>query len=220
MSLKRVELSAIAGFTLVETTIVLALIGLLTTILVAGSGPQIKNERFAGQVRVFADDLRQAQTHSYTIQTGTCAVGTCYWRGNLVTFTQQNAVDPLDASYDLKLLQGDDYSKYTTASGQTMGVTATQSQRTNNLAGIHLTAITISGQPALLDGTQVNLAFLAPDGKGYVCAGIAAVCDPASSGLSGYVSKSVKFMLSDTATKLISYVTYDPATGSITITAS
>ena len=219
MRLRRVNLGAAAGFTLVETTIVLALIGLLTTVLVAGTGPQLKNERFAGQVRVFADDLRQAQTHAYTVQTGTCAVGTCYWRGNLMTLTQQSATDPNIANYYLMLLQGDDYSKYTTATGQTLGVTSTQAQRTNRLSGIHLTAITIPGLPVVADGMQVNLAFLAPDGKGYVCVGTT-VCDPAASSLSSYVAKTVKFELSDTATKLISYVTYDPATGSITITAS
>ena len=201
-----------------ETTIVLALIGLLTTILVAGTGPQLKNERFAGQVRVFADDLRQAQTHAYSVQTGTCPVaGTCFWRGNLMTFTQQNAADTHDASYDLNLLQGDDYSKYTTATGQTLGITGKHAPQTKSLSGIHLTTITIGGV-AVPSGSEVDLAFLAPDGKGYVCNGTG--CAPTPTGISGYLPTAVKFQLSDTATKLISYVTYDPATGSITITAS
>jgi prepilin-type N-terminal cleavage/methylation domain-containing protein len=207
-----------AGFTLLETIIVLALIGFLTIFVVSGSGNGIRNERFSGGIRDIVSNLRDAQTKSYTVKTGNgCAdqdTGpggglVCFWRGNVVTF----AVGGPDTSYNMNLLYGADLSASTgfnSPQSNIYGISPVATA-TYSLSSFKITNITVGGTSV----SSVAVAFLAPDGHSYSCdtSHNVAGCTPSrTSNPNPYAnSGDVVLSISDTAT---------PHTGTVTISSS
>ncbi|MEO7617475.1 MAG: type II secretion system protein, partial [Candidatus Saccharibacteria bacterium] len=69
MSLLRIKKTE-SGFTLLEITIVMALVGILTVATLAGSGNATKNAAFIGDIRIIRANIRDSETKSYTVKTG------------------------------------------------------------------------------------------------------------------------------------------------------
>jgi prepilin-type N-terminal cleavage/methylation domain-containing protein len=215
-------ISSHQGFTLLETTIVLGLISILTFAVISGSSVGTNVERFNGQIRDFSASIRDAQTKSYTVQTGTCTAGTqvslaggqtgCVWRGNVLKF---NVAGGASQPYSLSLLQGSDLGTYAGNSDPRFGLTYEYPYKTYDLNSMELFGIdkTTSGSTSSI--SSVEIAFLAPDGSGYVC--------PASCNVGGgatpFTDRSSKlaFHFRDVRNpNLMTNVLFDPANGSIT----
>ncbi len=220
-----------AGFSLVESAVAMAIIALLTVAVVSGAGNNAKIERFSSNVRDFANTLREAQTKSYSIKTGsgTCTnpngqtIATCYWRGNVLEYTKSGD------TYALQLLDGDDLNLYASSLSST-GVCATadaqlciegkqlssQYELTNK--GVSLTGISITGIGSV---DAASVAFLAPDGKMYSSQTIvtSSQFSPTQRPYSG--QNAVTFTLKDSSLpNMTGLVTVDPASGSINFTVN
>ncbi len=219
------------GFTLIETVVVLAIIGLLTLIVTAGAGTNAKNENFSGRVREFSNTLREAQTKGYSVQTGNasnCISGSgavitpCFWRGNVLEYHTGGA------TYALQLLYGNDLSQYASTTEITGCNTTDQrlclqgKQLSQNYqlgsVGLDLTSITLAGVSPNPD--SVSVAFLAPEGRGYVRPSIADNGDPSNlftPTSPTYSGKNlVTFTLKDSGVpNLTGTVTFDPNSGAI-----
>lgn len=213
------------GFTLVEVMIVMALIGFLTLLVVSGSGQNIKDERFSGELRQFTDFIRQAQVKSTTTQTGTgCAVSTpapggnagstCFWRGTAINF----AVAPVNTALQRQLLSGADLSEY---SGFTDPKTGLYSETADTAStytpgSLYISKLNVGGTD-LPAGSIAAVAFLAPSGQAYVCTGSTATCTPTTANPQPFSDGTsvVIITLKDAATSLTGTVTFDPASGTI-----
>lgn len=212
-----------SGFTLVETTIVLALIGLLTFLVVSGSSVATNADRFGSQIRIFTSTIRDAQTKSYTVQTGPCTSNKvllpggqygCVWRGNVMKF-QVNA--SADKNYTLNLLQGDDLSTYAGSIDPKFGLLAENAFKTYNLASLILYGIDLSTAGTTIPVGTVAIAFLAPDGKGYICGNNSPSC-AVGGGATPFTDNTSKvtFHFRDTKNPNLKLdVLFDPANGSI-----
>lgn len=199
-----VKLKSFKGYTLIEVVIVLSIIALLTVTLMLGAGSEIKNERFSGEVKAFANVLREAQVKASTVKTGACAsAGNCFWRGTTLDYTANNS------TYTLSLLQGNDMGD-----DQKIGINSKQLDTTYNLSstGVVLSNISYDSRTE----ASASIAFLAPDGKAYT---------------SNTSFSSPNFIFSDQAkiiftltnpgvTKLTGTVTFDPLTGTISSTVN
>lgn len=213
-----------SGFTLLETVIVLAIVGLLTLFVLGNSNGTTANERFSGSVHNFAATITDAQTKSYSVQTGTSGCGStegapggtggtaCFWRGNVMTFTTGQL------TYSMSLIYGTDLSLASVGTNPRQGLDGLQAFKTYPLSGLQLTGI------ALLDSTghvfatpgTVSLAFLAPDGKAYSC--YTGSCLPSVLNPAPYQDGSSAVRLSFSqpgSTRLTAQVTFDPVSGTI-----
>lgn len=223
------------GFTLLETTIVLALIGLLTIVVVAGSGNATRNERFSGGIRQIKANIRDAQTKAYTVKTGNgCAssdvspgggANVCYWRGNVLTF---DALDLPDKTYGLNLLYGSDLSSasgFTDPRNNLYGMSS-PALATYTLDSIKVSSINVGGSVASngsvtggVSVSSVSVAFLAPDGHAYSCDSThnLAGCTPSRPGNSSpYLdSGDINITFTDASTTHKSVVTIRPGDGTI-----
>lgn len=156
------KIKSSGGYTLIETIVVLALIGLLILVVLAGSSNSNRVERLGGEVRAFANLIREAQTKAYSVETSSeCrAAGGEYARGTLLQYTRGTG------SYTLSLICGNDLSPVSGAStAQTDGLRGKAATKTYELNGLNLDAITVGGNPV----DNVSIAFLAPDGNAYEC---------------------------------------------------
>lgn len=239
--MERVSLRSLAqrGFTVVETIVVLAIIGLLTLAVVAGSNNGIKNERFSGELRDFTDVLRQSQTLSYTVKTGApgdCGASTapapgsdtgataCFWRGVELTYYLGTGT-----SVNQALIYGADTSVYgggdpTNPGVGLYGAIGKQNFPLNNLQLTDIT-YTKAGVTTSLSAQHVNslaLAFLAPDGRALsdvtgtntMASGQSRITYPSPP---PFIDNGLlTFYLTDQATSLSAIVTFDPASGTIT----
>ncbi len=159
------------GFTLVETTIVLALVAILTLVVILGSGNGIRNERFSGSLREVASNIKEAQTKSYTVRTGSSCSDqdagpggnlACFWRGNVLKFD----VGGPDTSYDFNLIFGSDLSAASGFSIPTKGLYGLENPpKKYSLNSLTITGIKVGG----VSVASVSVAFLAPDGHPYSC---------------------------------------------------
>ncbi len=234
-------LKTASGFTLIETTIVLGIIGLITVLLVAGSGDSLKTERFRSEVAIFASTIRSAQTRSYTVMTGdnsaACRVSVapynpgskgCVWRGVVMDF-QANT------NYTQSLLYGYDFSAFGNLTSNVNSPCIPTDPRDCLLdklytdpnighlstSGLVMESIKIDDTPAFSPGTTVggnlSLAFLAPSGQAYsncqsgTCSGALGV------DVRPYDDKVhlIRFTFRDDAVKLKADVTFDTASGTI-----
>lgn len=205
------------GFTLVEVTIVMAIAGLLLIEVLAGSESSIKVERFSGEIRQIADNLRAEQTQAYSTQTGdhsVCTVvGSCYWRGTATTFTQVAAPS---GSYTGALLYGNDLSPAGQFQDPRNGIIGLSNATSYNLGAVELTKITAgTGAPTDPQIGHVSIAFLSPDGKAYGCT-TGASCTP--NGVAQIYNDSasiVQLYFKDSATSLTGMVTINLANATI-----
>jgi prepilin-type N-terminal cleavage/methylation domain-containing protein len=232
MSLSRGK-KAELGFTLLEITIVMAIVGLLTISILTGSGNATREERFSGGIRQIKANIRDAQTKAYTVKTGNgCAISdagpgggnVCYWRGNVLTF---NVGGP-DTSYALNLLYGADLSAangFTNPRNNLFGMTPT-ALATYALDSIQISSINLGGAVAAngaVSGGQnvssVSVAFLAPDGHAYSCDTThnGAGCTPSkATNPSPYAdSGDINISFSDAASSHTAVVTIRPSDGTI-----
>ena len=223
------------GFTLLETTIVLGIVGILTVAVLSGSGNATKNERFNGGIRQIKANIRDAQTKAYTVKTGNGCASTdvspggganvCYWRGNVLTF---DSLDLPDKTYGLNLLYGSDLSAangFTNPLNNLYG-TSTPALATYALDSIKVSSINIGGSVASngnvtggVSVTSVSVAFLAPDGHAYSCDSThnLAGCIPSRPGNpSPYLdSGDINITFTDASTSHKSVVTIRPSDGTI-----
>lgn len=210
------------GFTLIETAIVLGLISILTVAVISGSTVGTNVERFNGQIREFSASIRDAQTKSYTVQTGTCTPGTevilsggqtgCVWRGNVLKFSVAAGASQ---TYVLSLLQGSDLGTYSGNSDPRFGLTYEYPYKTYDLNSMELFGIDKTSGGTTSSISNVEIAFLAPDGSGYVCS---SSCN-LGGGASPFTDRSSKltFHFRDVRNpNLMTNVLFDPANGSIT----
>lgn len=219
------------GFTIIETVVVMAIIGLLTLMVTNGAGNNARNEGFSGRVREFANVLREAQTKGYSIQTGDASgcvtsggaqLSPCFWRGNVLEYRVGAS------SYALQLLYGNDMSQYANttvmtgcaSNDQRLCIQGKQSSKSYPLGsvGLDLTAISLAGISP--DPQQVSIAFLAPEGRGYVRPAILDNGDPSNPFTPtspAYSGKNITtFTFKDPAVpNLTGTVTFDPASGAI-----
>lgn len=197
-----------SGYTIIEVMVVLGIVMLLSVLLMSGAGGTSKLERFSGEVRAFANVLREAQTKGYTVSTGACAASTeCYWRGNVLEF-QENS-----GSYNLYLLRGQDLSPVTGNIDQTRGISArvTPAQQSYNLdqSGLTLENIIYTRFGTDSYPTSVSIAFLAPDGTGYSATSIGSFA-----GDQPYTEQAqVTFILRDQATGTVGAVRVNTESG-------
>ncbi len=210
------------GFTLLETTIVLGLISILTFAVISGSSVGTNVERFNGQIRDFSASIRDAQTKSYTVQTGTCTAGTqvnlaggqtgCVWRGNVLKFSVAAGANQ---PYSLSLLQGSDLGVYAGNSDPRFGLTYEYSYKTYDLNSMELFGIDKTTGGSTVPVSAVEIAFLAPDGSGYICSSSCNV----GGGATPFTDRATKlsFHFRDVRNpNLMTNVLFDPANGSIT----
>lgn len=206
-----------------ETTIVLALVGLLTFAVISGSSNATNADRFGSQVRQFTTTIRDAQTKSYTVQTGNCVSNQvllpggqygCVWRGNVMRFEVNAASDRV---YPLNLLQGDDLATYAGSVDPKFGLTAENVYRSYNLSSTIITGIDLVTSSSTIPVSRVAIAFLAPDGKGYVCGSNSGACVIAA-GTQPFTDATSKVVIHFRDAKnpnLKLDVRFDPANGSI-----
>lgn len=191
--------------------------------MVAGSNGNIKNDRFMGELRTFADGLRQAQTRAYTIQTGNisnCSTtslapgglgSACYWRGTVLDLAASTSADQ---TYVRSLLYGEDLSSYTGNTLQQDRLLGKTTDQTFSLRSINLQTITLTDASGISTNVpSLSLAYLAPDGKAYSCL---SSCTPSPSNTSPFTdSRRISFSFRDASSKLTGIVTFDPISGTI-----
>ncbi len=207
------------GYTLIETTVALAIIGLLTLVLIRGAGTSIKTERFSDEVKAFANDIRQAQVHSYTGQVGTCATSPCYWRGTALNFYNNSAGN----KYDSMLLNGSDFTNTSVATDNTQqtGISDPVFAASTSLTaeGLKISAIAVNnaGNSA---PSSISLAFLAPDGKSFTScddSGTPCAAVTTSTGKPYTGAQNVTFTLTADYVALTGTVIFYPANGKIDV---
>ena len=192
------------GFTLVEVSITLAIIGFITVIVVSGATTNIRTQRFSDQVRAFANVFTSAQTTSYAnqinAQGSVCpnpiainssinaftpsavAVGpkVCFWRGNVLDI---DTTTPTSAIYIMSLLYGDDISQASANLSQQDGILGQlPPMQVHNSNGLSIsTQFDIanpncgdSNIPSWTSTNQISVAFLAPDGNAWTSQGLPA----------------------------------------------
>lgn len=204
------------GYTLIEISIALAIMGVLSMLLLGGWSNNIKNERFSGEVRQFADNIRQAQLEASTTQTAACSpVGsTCYWRGTVVVISPAGIYTGNRADGDLSryLLKGDDLLL-----DQKVGIkgwdNSTAKSYISNKMGLKIESVGYSNPGCV---GAVSIAWLAPDGMGYVaCGGLpAGGWTPGARPFTSQESVIVK--LKSLSNALGATITINPANGNIT----
>jgi prepilin-type N-terminal cleavage/methylation domain-containing protein len=218
------------GFTIIETVIVIAIIAILTTVVLQGGTRGNANQQFTTNLREFINVIREAQTKSYSTQTGTSSgctnaqgtvISPCFWRGNVLEF------DTTSDSYSLSLLYGDDLSQFAQTSASSACATTSQQLCLEGKQLIHRYNLTAGqvGQEALVissiamagispNPTKASIAFLSPDGRAYTANTIYASANfnPATQMYSG--SGVVTLTIKDAAAANVTgTVTFDPNNG-------
>ncbi len=153
------------GYTLLETVIALAIIGLITVTIAAGSGRNITSQRFSDEVRQFANNLKAAKTQSYTTQTGSCGTGlVCYWRGT--ELEMDNSTSATNYKYNYLNSSTDYQLNGDSQNGGSFIETLVTTYTLNNL---QIQSITYNDGTQTYSGTtqvpSIAVAYLAPDGK-------------------------------------------------------
>jgi type II secretory pathway pseudopilin PulG len=175
--MKHILLSKQSGFSVVETIIVVGIVGLFTTILLLAGTQNIQVERFSGSLRDVADAFRKGQNESYSIQSGDCPGDQeCFWRGTLFEFDTNEP-----KQYRRYRLRGNDLSDFAANSDPQRGITGKTAKQTISLADQEMQVSGIgyncdesafgSGfsveSDCAGDTQQLSVAFLAPDGRTY-----------------------------------------------------
>ncbi|PSO43232.1 hypothetical protein BRC19_01780 [Candidatus Saccharibacteria bacterium QS_5_54_17] len=166
-----------SGFSVVETIIVVAIVGLFTAVLLAAGTQNIQVERFSGSLRDVADAFRKGQNESYSIQSGECPQDReCFWRGTLFEFETNTPRE-----YRRYRLRGNDLSDFAANSDPKRGITGKTAKQTVSLTDqqMRLRGIGFNCEESEFgsgfnveshcqdDTQQLSVAFLAPDGRAY-----------------------------------------------------
>jgi prepilin-type N-terminal cleavage/methylation domain-containing protein len=197
------------GYTLVELVVVMAIICLVMIIMLSGNVNPSRTEQFSGLVREFANELRVAQTKSYTVETGDCPYVLpfrCYWRGTVLTYDSS-------ANYTRELLIGADVSFLESNADPRGGL----GNKTNPVA-ISKNGLNMSIKAGGLPRSALALAFLAPNGKAYWCSPVLLLsdCEPSVSNSAPYQkTEPIEFTLTGDGVNLTGIVTFDPVSGTI-----
>lgn len=224
------SINSSAGYTLIELTIALAIIGLFTMFLVISAGHNIKVERYSGNVREIADVLRQAQTASHSVETFDCEAmsgfdqeDNCFWRGTVLEYET-------DAGhYNRALLWGNDVSEFAAIQDHGSGIRGKEQHTLYdiNQRGIRLRDIGINCNMATFDPEnpgsscartvdELSIAFLAPDGRAFT-ADQHYTNGSGSDGLDNDINQPpyddrdpVTLVFQDESTDMYGHVTFEP----------
>lgn len=216
-----------SGFTVLETVIVIAIIGLFSMVLVASGGQNVKVERFSGSLRNFADSFRKAQVASYSIKSGQCpGSGECFWRGTLFELSAPST------SYQRYRMLGSDVSQFAIHSDQRKGIESKDpaSSKTINLEkndlqvtriGIDCDESSFNSNPNSMNcsnyTTEISVAFLAPDGRAYTADEHYTNQQLSSEELPFNGERPVTLVVTSLGADLTGYVTFDPKNANVDI---
>ncbi len=226
--MKNLSLDQQTGYTLVEIAVIIAIIGLFTIALIGSGAQNVQVERFSGNLRDFADSFRQGQVASYSIKSGNCPSGECFWRGTLYEFRTNRRF------YETYRLQGDDVSHFAANSDQRKGIHTKIFQEAVNLEnkGLHIVDMGVGCDENQLNSsagledsgcddtiTELSVAFLAPDGTTYTADTIYTnPGNPISSETIPFNNQTpVTLSVRSLETELAGYVTFDPKNANVKV---
>ncbi|MFI5240537.1 MAG: Tfp pilus assembly protein FimT/FimU [Candidatus Saccharimonadia bacterium] len=227
------------GFTLVEVSITLAIMMLITGFVVAGATTNIRTQRFSEQVKTFANLFSSSQTTSYANKLTTngiscplagqspinsssssditTAVGpdVCFWRGNVLDFTLNGGTNN---PYTMSLLYGSDISQASANLSQQDGILgqlAPLNSYNTNSNGLDLTINYDSANPSC--GSSNSPVWVPTSSLSVAFLAPDGSAWTATPGNYAYVNRyPLQFILTDSGVAgLTGTVTVTPCTGSI-----
>lgn len=151
------------GYTLIELTVVIALIGLMTLTLIGSFSNNTDTESFSGNVRLVVDRLEQSQVSAYSMNTQTsCPLpdrAECYERGILHEY------DAGANTLTISDLYGEDVLRMREDGDEFGGIHGRAVREVIDFRDRNLRLSLIDYNGSLT--TRISVAFLSPAGSSY-----------------------------------------------------
>lgn len=198
------------GFTIIETIVVISLIGIMTTAMISSFRSNNNIERFKGDVEQFAKFIQEAQVASFTVQTDGNIPGRQFWRGTNVEINRPGN------TFEINLLTGGDLLHQ--RSQQRRGIT---NKTPDTLRPVNLANFSFTMTQLCINDVATNsatIAFLAPDGKAYLADRIYANSAALTSAGEPYaLTGKLSTLLDSKSTDLEALVTFETTSGTIDV---